>query len=348
MALKKKKTATSAYISLDPDDAEQGGLLNDCDVTVKTSEFTIRSKDNYTEEADDPTDAEAAALLWHIEIEPDEELPESAENQKHLYLSLGSLKRMRPSKDGHRLVPAKGSNAKGLSSSSNGFILMKSLKDNGFPMKKLADDCSSIEGLYFHLLRIPQPSRSGLVQTDDEGNARQRTVPTVHEIKRLPWEKGGKKKTTAKAKVKASAEGEDDDEDEDADEDAEEEEEDEDTETEAADEDEDEDGEEEEEEEEEEDSDSDEEESDEEDEDEESEDDEDSDSDLEEEAQAVVVEVLASSKYKKGIAKDKLYAEVFNRVKKNKNKKAILGLVQKPAFIKSGPWNVKGNTLTAA
>ena len=105
-----------------------------------------------------------------------------------------------PSDDGSQLVAVGG--VTGIRATSNGGIFIKALVDAGFPVDKIGDDITILDGLQAHVIRIPAPKRAGLKK--DKKKDFEDTILIVGEIKALPWEKsqpaGGKKKTTASKK----------------------------------------------------------------------------------------------------------------------------------------------------
>lgn len=168
-------------VSLKPSDQQQGGILDDMDVVLKSLGFCLY---DYGGTIDKPT----LALLV-IMVDPD-----GTEHEQ--YFSAGDPNRFQPSADGKYVVAVAG--AKGLSTSSNAAIFLKSIVDQGFPEDRITHTVEPFEGMEAHVVRIPQPKRSGLVQAE---GARDKTVLVVSKINRLPWEKTG----TGKAAPKLSA-----------------------------------------------------------------------------------------------------------------------------------------------
>lgn len=316
MAKKSKQWA----ISWDTEDAEQTGLPDDLDVTFSEPVCRLASTSDYNEDDDD------GVPVLSIPCTPDEGDPFT------IHLSAGKADRMVPNEDGTGFVPAEDSHAKGISKSTNLYHFLKSLDDAGFPKDKLrSEGITIIDGLYCHLLRVPQPKRRGLAAADEEETSR--TMPSITEIHKLPWEKGSKKKPAGK-KAKAEPEPE--------------EEEDEDEEEETAkldkkfpkvgkkkaaptDEDEDEDEEEEADEEEEEEADS---------------------SDYTKEAEKAILKALKEpAAAKKGIAKDDVYNAAFQKLKTHPQRKKVLALIQEDDWISDDdrPWfyNDKMERITA-
>lgn len=191
MAIKQKAGAGQAertsqpsnLVSLKPSDQTAGGMLDDVDVTFTECSFV---EYDYNGKADKPTLALKVMM-------------NDGENDHEQYFSAGDLERFQPSEDGKGIVAVSG--AKGLSSTSNCAIFLKSIVDVGFPEDKLTGRVDVFENMNAHLVRIPQPKRKGLQQSDD----RERTVLTVVKINRMPWEKSGGAKAATAAGNKAPA-----------------------------------------------------------------------------------------------------------------------------------------------
>jgi hypothetical protein len=201
----------AAGISFRPEDGEATGLLNDVDLTVTAAECVTW---DYNGTQDD-----SPALKLTLEDEDGKEYEQ--------YWSAGSAERLEPSEDGSTFVPVDGKKAKGMGKTTNVYRLFESLEAAGFPADKL--EPKALVGLKAHFVRMKTGKR-------DDGTDSETLL--VEEIKKLPWEKEGKK-TSAKAgkskpgsavkdskKSKASKEEEEEeevDETEDEDEDEEEE-----------------------------------------------------------------------------------------------------------------------------
>jgi hypothetical protein len=182
--------------SLNPDDFIAGGLLDDVDVTWKNVMFEMY---NYGGKSD-PAPCLGADLVTGAEIK--------AEDVVRQYWSCGSAENWEPSEDGARLVPVGGDTE--LRKSTNLFILLKSLKEAGFPMAKLADgNVTVLNGLSAHMRRIDAPKRGNMAPKsprrghDGKEYEKDNKVLCVEKIIALPSEatkdepkaakKGGKK-----------------------------------------------------------------------------------------------------------------------------------------------------------
>jgi len=120
-----------------------------------------------------------------VELEPEEG------EEVTQYYSIGNSEDWSPSKDGKKIV--KIGKADKLSSSSNFFQLIKSLKDAGWPKGKATDDVSVYDGMKCNMARVSQPERKGLQQAARKYEA---TILLVDKILILPWDKKGAKSTT--------------------------------------------------------------------------------------------------------------------------------------------------------
>jgi hypothetical protein len=182
--------------SLNPDDFIAGGLLDDVDATWKNVMFEMY---NYGGKSD-PAPCLGADLITGAEIKPEDVVRQ--------YWSCGSAENWEPSEDGARLVPVGGDTE--LRKSTNLFMLLKSLKEAGFPMAQLADgNVTVLNGLKAHMRRIDAPKRGNMpVQSPRRGASgkeyeRDNKVLCVEKIIALPSEapkdepkaakKGGKK-----------------------------------------------------------------------------------------------------------------------------------------------------------
>lgn len=109
--------------------------------------------------------------------------------------SIGDPAKFGPSGDGMGIV-ARGASSS-LGKGSNFFLFLQNLIGNaGFPEDKYNNDVSVFDGLEAQLVNIPQPKRAGLPKsnlvTREGQEERERTIPVVKEIIKLPWEKRGK------------------------------------------------------------------------------------------------------------------------------------------------------------
>jgi len=304
MAIQPKKSKRPAgAVGITSDEQEVGtGLLNDVDVEVTAAEWAMWNYGN---------DAQDDQPFLHLSVQAD-----GAEEATELYLSAGRADRLIPSDDGEWMVPSEGSSAKGLSSSCNAAAFLQSLENAGYDKDTLGSEpISQLVGLYFHLLRVPQPKRSGLPAAEGE---RERTMPTCSEIHSLPGEPRPKKKGLAaaksavpqkqiKTKKKEPADVEDADESDDEDEDEDEDE------IQAkpgnggA------------------------------------------GGGVEKEAQQLLLGLLKTPEYKrKGIPKGKVFQIAFQALKDNPKKKKILAVMQQEDFIADGPWDASGDAITPA
>ena len=184
-------------VSLRPSDMVEGGLLDDVVATVVEARFVMWDYDGKSDSGDVPL------LKCTLATDDDHEVDQ--------YWSAGSAKDWAPSADGKRLIPV--GNAKGINLRSNLGVFLTSAINAGFPPEKLEDDISVLDGMVAHFIQVAAPKRSGLpVRAREDGREFEKTILTVDEISKLPWEKGkgGKSKTTSKSgKGKAASSSKD-------------------------------------------------------------------------------------------------------------------------------------------
>lgn len=190
-------------VSLKPSNfVEGGGLLDDEDVKITESRFVMFDYGGKAQPV--------PALMWKLDrMDGSEPISQ--------YWSMGKAVDWIPSDNGKELVPI--GRATQLVSNSNGYLLITSVINAGFPESKLADDISVFDGMEVHVNRVAAPKREGI--TSQKENA---TILTVSKILAMPGESSkataqkGKGKTTAaaaatksKAKSKASHKASNDD-----------------------------------------------------------------------------------------------------------------------------------------
>lgn len=223
MVMKKEKAKDEddeAGVSFAPDDqTASSGLLSDVDVEFEEVECTTF---DYNGKVKDKDGNLVVVPAIRIKMVADDG------TEADQYLTCGDLDKLEPSEDGTTFVPVEGSTAKGIPSKSNAGIFMRSLGDAGFPFthaEGLPEDFSQrdiqrlLRGMRAHVLRIEAPKKTGNMARSEKQKKYPDEVLTVTEIKRLPWEKKGKKDATATQKAGAKGKGkpaptEDEDEDE--------------------------------------------------------------------------------------------------------------------------------------
>ena len=174
MVVQKGKEAGGT--SLRPSDAvEGGGLLDNVDVTWEEVRFEMWDYNG--------TQQPSPALKVGMKLEDGDKADQ--------FFSCGKAEDWAPSKDGTKLVPIGG--ARGLNKSSNFMILLDSLIKAGFPEDKIGDECTVLEGLECHMVRVPAPKRPGLApaKARADGRTYERTNFVVDVIHKLPWDKKG-------------------------------------------------------------------------------------------------------------------------------------------------------------
>lgn len=130
--------------------------------------------------------------------------PHSSEGQDQYY-SIGDPTAFGPDPTGTKVV-AIGTRAQ-LSNSSNFFIFLENLVNAGFPEDKFDNDVSVFDGMVVRITNIPAPKRSiasNVVAQGDQSQQRERTIPVVSAVIKLPWESGNVA-TKAAAPAKAAA-----------------------------------------------------------------------------------------------------------------------------------------------
>ena len=183
--------------SLNPDDFISGGLLDDVDATWKNVMFEMYNYGGKSE----PAPCLGADLVTGAEIRPEDVVRQ--------YWSCGSADNWEPSEDGSRLIPVGGDTE--LRKSTNLFMLLKSLKEAGFPMAQLADgNVSVLNGLKAHMRRIDAPKRGGMAPQsprrgrDGKEYEKDNKVLCVEKIIALPSEAPAEPKAAKKGAAKKS------------------------------------------------------------------------------------------------------------------------------------------------
>lgn len=153
----------------------EGGLIDNADVTWTDLKFCFW---DYNGQIQVPQPALAITMLQDGEQESITQ-----------YYSFGSRDHFIPSEDGMSLVQV-GSQA-GVSRSSNGALLMKSLEEAGYPRNLLQQGrADTFMGLKCHMVRQPAPKRAGLperAQSDRSTQSdRPQTILLVTNIVALP------------------------------------------------------------------------------------------------------------------------------------------------------------------
>src|SRR5574343_428545 len=120
------------------------------------------------------------------------------------YFSCGKDSDWKPSKDGSRLLAV--GRATGINTSSNFALLLASMVNAGYPEDKMTDNIKDFIGLIANWMRVPAPKRPGLKPKEGQ-EQRERTILTVGDVIKLPWEKAGK--AAGKAKDEDSGGGDD-------------------------------------------------------------------------------------------------------------------------------------------
>lgn len=175
-----------AVASLNPETfVEGGGLIDDVDVTFKECLFDLFDYNGKVVPG-------VPSLKIDMVMEDDEEATQ--------YYSMGSSNDWIPSEDGSQLMAV--GKASSIRMTTNGGIFLKSLIDAGFPVDKLGDDITVLDGMQAHVIRVPAPKRPGLKKQDrEDGKKFEETILIVGEIITLPWEKSKPKGAPASKKA---------------------------------------------------------------------------------------------------------------------------------------------------
>jgi len=175
---------TEEFVSLNPETFTDGGggLVNDVD-----GEFSnFRFMNINPSMAGEPVPGDAPYLVADF----------TAENETYgLRWACGGAANWEVAADGKKMK-AKGTQ-KGINKGSNLGIFLASLYNAGFPKDKLGDDISILDGLQAHMIRVPEPERKGLNRPAAQPG-RERTIPTISRVIKLPWEKAAAPKPGAK------------------------------------------------------------------------------------------------------------------------------------------------------
>jgi len=171
--------------SLNPETfVDGGGLIDDVDVTFKRCIFDMFDYNGTVVPG-------VPSLKIDMETEDKEGVTQ--------YYSVGKASDWIPSEDGSQLIAV--GKADSIRNTTNGGIFLKSLMDAGFPVDKLGNDITVIDGLQAHVIRIPAPKRPGLEKKEKKYED---TVLIVGEILSLPWEKKGGPTKGKAGKAKAT------------------------------------------------------------------------------------------------------------------------------------------------
>lgn len=175
-------------ISFNPEHyTKGGGLPDDFDGVIEGAVidiFTYQGKGK-----------PSVGLLLNIKTDEGDELEQ--------FYSIGDENRWSPSEDGSSVIG--NDNQQSINEGCNAALFFSHLVNAGFPTDKLEeDDVTVLEGLKGHFKRVPQPKREGL----SGGDGREKTILTVSDIHKLPWEKKGSKgKKKGKSSSKSSSNG---------------------------------------------------------------------------------------------------------------------------------------------
>ena len=175
-------------ISINPEDAVAGGLLDDVDITVVSSRFTMFDYNGSMPTA-------IPSIEWEMDIGEDDKVTQN--------WSLGDAKNFVPDDDGMTLL--KVGTRDNLVKGCNGLILLASTVNVGFPAKLLATGRADVfDGAQFHMERIPAPERKGLKQAEKKEGDFEKTVLVASALIAMPGEKAKETVKGAPKGVKAA------------------------------------------------------------------------------------------------------------------------------------------------
>lgn len=180
--------AEQKLLSWNPDDAIQGGLVSDVDVTFKECRFEYW---NYGGRIDNDVAALRITLLVDGQTDTVDQ-----------YWSVGDAGFYQPVNDGRAMVGKDGH--ENYIKNSNFMLLINSLVNQGYERKKGGlGDISILDGVRAHVVRHTAPKREGL---DTQGtNEREKMVLIVTKLISVPGEKArAKGKTTTAAAATAA------------------------------------------------------------------------------------------------------------------------------------------------
>lgn len=179
-----------ANISLNPNDAVAGGLLDD--VTAKWSNCRFQMYDY------DGKAPKVPAFAFDLVD------PESGEEIGSQYYKAGNADNVQPTSDGKGIEPIPGKTGS-INNKSRFFQLAVSLKNAGMDdekFSKFTDDCSILNGLIAHMAQEPALSKPLVEKKRQDGTVFESTVLVVNSVKKWPWEKTSGAATAAAGKGK--------------------------------------------------------------------------------------------------------------------------------------------------
>jgi hypothetical protein len=172
--------------SLNPDDAVQGGLLDDADVEIVGARFDIFT---YS------TGQTGVGAIINFR---------DAEEKIHeQFYSAGQSDRYVPSDDKTKLLLT--GTATGLNQSSNLVAYLSSLVNAGVPKPFFSDSIGVMVGMKLHVNRVNQPGRAVLAGSESAEGGRPKTILLATKLLSMPGEKTGKAATKATAKATPGA-----------------------------------------------------------------------------------------------------------------------------------------------
>lgn len=201
MAIAKQQTkAAVTKISIKLESFSAGGVMPEGDYLLQKHEIVLWDYDGKMK---------ANTLALRVTTVPFSMGSGKAEDVEPVvqHYSVGDPSAFGPDDEGTGIV-ALGSRT-ALGKGSNFFIYLENLVNSGFPEDKYDNDVSVFDGMVAHIAHIPAPERnlpkSNLVTTANPQQQRERTIPVVTAIHKLPWEKSVKKSAAQAPAAKAPA-----------------------------------------------------------------------------------------------------------------------------------------------
>lgn len=173
-------------VSLRPGDAQEGGFLDDADVTIKTMRAATW---DYRGKAPKPCAAIEVTYLHD-------------DKEKVEYYRVGDLEKLVPSGDKKSFLPT--GTAGGIMARSKGFYLITSLINAGFPEDKVGADLSVFDGTQVHVNNTTLPDK---IKDTVTGQEKENKALLVTKILSFPWDakaKGSTKKAAGASKPAAA------------------------------------------------------------------------------------------------------------------------------------------------
>ena len=185
--------------SSNPDEMQQGGLMDDFDGLVTKARYCPWDYNG---------NLDHHVLGVGVTIQPYNENGEAEGDPFVQTYSAGDLEQFAPSMDGKLPVDLQAESETGeeyegiyalrvgnkaqLNNNTNWAQFVMALLEAGYDRGLLTPAVTWLEGTFGHWNRIPQKKRSGLVQADDEGKRKRNEILVITEVKEVPTVKVAK------------------------------------------------------------------------------------------------------------------------------------------------------------